>query len=234
LATLQEGLQKNPDSGDLRIALGTTAAEAGRYDLAVPQFEKVAADHPSDMDLQAQLAVMYQKHGDSDKAVAEFRKIRDLAPGNAGAAALLAGALDQAGRKHEAIELYRKSLALRPGVPVVLNNLAYLLTETGGDLNEALRLADEARQKEPGNVLFADTVGWIYFQKKDVAAALQVFENLKRKDDSNATVRFHLGMTLLALGQSDAGYSELRAARDRHPSHEETTQIDRLLVRAQR
>jgi uncharacterized protein HemY len=60
--------------------------------------------------------------------------------------------------------------------PAALNNLAYLISETpGGDLTQALTLAQKANQKLPQAPEIADTLGWIYLKKNLTDNALEIF-----------------------------------------------------------
>jgi len=44
---------------------------------------------------------------------------------------------------------YRQALRLDPGNPEIMNNLAYLILETGGSPDEALTMAQQAKAKTP-------------------------------------------------------------------------------------
>jgi cellulose synthase operon protein C len=47
---------------------------------------------------------------------------------------------------------------------VVANQLAYIYLEHGGDVNVALGLAQQAKQKMPDSPNVADTLGWAYYK----------------------------------------------------------------------
>lgn len=72
---------------------------------------------------------------------------------------------------------YRLALQLDPGLAVAKNNLAMLLANRGEELDEAMRLAQEAVQAEPGNASFVDTLGSVCAARGDYDAAI---EQLKR------------------------------------------------------
>jgi len=62
-------------------------------------------------------------------------------PNNGVALSTLALVLDAAGRWPEARRAYEEVVKLDPNNGVALNNLAYLLSEHGGDLDDALTKA---------------------------------------------------------------------------------------------
>ena len=52
------------------------------------------------------------------------------------------------------------------------NNLAYLLTESGGDLDRALELAQQAKEQMPDDGSAADTLGWVLLKRGVPSAAI--------------------------------------------------------------
>jgi tetratricopeptide (TPR) repeat protein len=122
-------------------------------------------------------------------------------------------------------------LKIDPNNGFVLNNLAYLLAETGENLDEALKMAQDAQRLIKGNPAIDDTLGWVYLKKGLTGSAVQVFQNIVQKDPKNATYRYHLGAALLASGERDKAKEELHKALENRPSPVETETIDRLLAK---
>ena len=56
---------------------------------------------------------------------------------------------------------------------MTLNNYAYFLTETGGDIDKALEMSKESLDLEPENPTYLDTYARILFKKKDYKEALE-------------------------------------------------------------
>ena len=59
------------------------------------------------------------------------------------------------------MEAYERILAENPRFAPAANNLAYLLSETGGDKERALQLAHVAKEAAPDEPHISDTLGWI-------------------------------------------------------------------------
>lgn len=71
------------------------------------------------------------------------------------------------GQLHEAIKILEDALSANPEDPQLANNLAWLYIEHQPDnTNEAMRLAQLSYERMPGNAAVADTLGWIYYNKK--------------------------------------------------------------------
>ncbi len=74
-----------------------------------------------------------------------------------------------------------------PDNPVALNNMAYALAETGGDLDAALNMAQRAKQRLPHRLDVLDTLGWIYMKKNLSDSAIQLFREIVRQDPNRST-----------------------------------------------
>jgi predicted Zn-dependent protease len=110
-----------------------------------------------------------------------------------------------------------------------LNNIAYSLAETGGNLDEALRLAQHALQKKPGHPTLTDTLGWIYLKKGMKDSAVQTFTNLVRQQPQDPTFRYHLGMAFLEKGDKTKAKSEFEKSLSNQPSSEDERKMRELI-----
>ena len=195
LAMLKGEERSFPKSIEVKKLIASVAAESGRLEIAIPYYRELAEADPTSADMRMQLGLLYQSQANLDSAIAEFSKAIQVSPNNALAHALHGKALEQAGRKQEAAISYRRSLAVDDGNTSVMNNLAYLTVEIGGDLDEALRLSRRAVERD-SNPDFRDTLGWVYLKKKDKGAALQIFQALIKQQPDNPIFRTHLEMAL--------------------------------------
>jgi predicted Zn-dependent protease len=132
----------------------------------------------------------------------------------------------------DARKIYEASLKQNANDGIVLNNLAYLIVESGGDPDLALTYAQRARKEMPHEAGFADTVGVIYLKKNLVDNALEIFEDLVRKNPGYPVFRLHLGEALLRKGETAKARKELQVALASKPSTEETARIKELLAKA--
>jgi Flp pilus assembly protein TadD len=229
---LRLDLEKGPQFNDVRVLLAKTAAQAGQNDLAASAYEEAARVQPNSPAIAIGFGLACQSRGDYPRAIAEFARAEKLDPAEGLPSAYLGRALDESGHPQEAILSYRRSLARESHDPWVMNNLAYLLAERGGDLNEAFRLADAAVRVNPGNPLFNDTLGWVYFRKKDYASAIQIFSGVRDKSPGDVEFRIHLSRALLASGDRNRVSGELLAAKALPCSPAQREQINRLIAEA--
>jgi len=230
---LTDALQKSPDSLMIHGQLANIAAMNGRYELAIAEFRRVLSYDRKSVQQRLRLAEVYELKGDYSSAIAMYTEAHELSPKDPIAALSLAAALGKAGRTTEARTQYQTVLSSHPNSANALNNLAYLLCETGGNLDEALSLAQRAIETTPGQPSFMDTMGYIYLKKGMRDSAIKTFGNLVRKYPKYATFRYHLGMALLENGDKTGARKELEAALANNPSREEAAKIKELVGKIQ-
>jgi tetratricopeptide (TPR) repeat protein len=229
ISVLRDGLKKWPDSTQIMAQLATTEALAGSYDLAISHFQKLAEADPKSAQYRLRIGEVYDLKGDLKKATEYYQQTYELAPNEPSLALTLADALARGGRTPEAKRLYQGVLKARPDNATAMNNLAFLIADTGGDLDEALRLAKQAMGKTPTEPNYSDTIGYIYLKQGQGDSALRTFGNLVRNNPMVATYRYHLGMALVAKGDKTAAKKELQAALAAHPGPQDEQRIKELL-----
>jgi len=87
-----------------------------------------------------------------------------------------------------------------------------LYCEHGGNLDEALRLAQHAKQLKPDDPNISDTLGWINYRKGLYRTALPLVSDAATRFPSEGLFQYHLGMALLKSGQSTQADRALRKA----------------------
>lgn len=99
---------------------------------------------------------------------------------------------------------YRKALKNVPDNPLVLNNLALVLTERGGPaLNEAQQLAQRATQLADKDANLLDTLASVYLKKGKLDLALQTIDQAIALDETTADWRLTKANILEAKGEID-------------------------------
>ena len=107
---------------------------------------------------------------------------------------------------------YEHALQIDASMALAANNLAYLYSEHGGDMDRALTLAQTANQLVPGNPDIADTLAWIYYKREHYGLALPLLTDAAKKAPENAAVQLHLGLTLYKTGDKAHSRQELEHA----------------------
>jgi tetratricopeptide (TPR) repeat protein len=226
---LSEESKKTPPSATVLNVLAVISLQAGKYPLAIDSFQRVVTANRSSFDAHLNLAEAYLVSGDSEKGAAELEKAQQLGDKNPASMMTLAAAFYSAGRPQESKDVLRRVVQLQPGNASALNNLAFLIMETGGDLDEAQRLAQQAVQKDGNDPHNQDTLGWVYFKKNVTDRGLAIFRHLVQKNQDDPTYRYHLGAALLRNGEKEQARTELLAALARKPQQGVEKSIRELL-----
>ncbi|MBZ5610602.1 MAG: tetratricopeptide repeat protein [Acidobacteriia bacterium] len=233
LDLLEAEKKRAPESLGTEALIVSTAEASGKFDLALSELAEMAAKSPNSAEVQIRIAELQKKQGHAAAALEALQRARQLDPKRRGLDAAMANLQEEMGKKTEAVASYRKALSETPDNPVVLNNLAYLLTETGGDLEEALRLVTQGVRKAPGNPNLQDTLAWVQLKKGNASAALPILSSITQKYPDDATFRYHYAAALLRSGDRTEARQQLQTALSKQPAQPLEQEIRTLLAQAQ-
>ena len=241
LGLLQKEAQRLPDRPELQLALGNVAVKAENYGLAVSQFQKLLQkellkqrpDEALVAGLYLRLGETYRRMGNINLALANLRKAVEKAPQpqSEGPKVQLSIMLDGLGQRNEARQLYQDILKQNPDNAPILNNLAYMMAESGTDLDQALRYAQRAKYVWPNNPEVSDTLGWIYIKKNLSDNAIDIFRDLTKRVPERSTFHYHLGMAFYQKGDKYQAKQSLQSALRYKPGKAEESKIRELLAK---
>jgi tetratricopeptide (TPR) repeat protein len=209
---LEADLAQFPNRPQVQYLLANGYAVSGNVGKAKQLFEQLAAAHPEFAPPQISLGELQFREGDVGRGLATVDKVARLAPRSIEPLMALGRLQEQAQRFEDARQTYRAALELDADNVQVLNNLAFVTAETGGNLEEALKMATEASKKLPNQPDVTDTIGYVYLKMKKGESAVQVFRNLAQKYPYNPTFRYHHGLALLETGDKGGAKMEFEAA----------------------
>jgi len=107
---------------------------------------------------------------------------------------------------------YQQALAIDPDFAVAAANLAWTYLRQNTNLNQALSLAEKARQLMPDVDSISETLAMAYYQQGLYAKAVPLFEDCVQKAPRDPSYHYHLGLALIAAGEPQMGRHELQAA----------------------
>ena len=225
--------KKAPNRIDLLVGLGMTSVRAGRYDDAIGYYQRVLdgldKDARSRGEVYLRMGDVYRLKGDDNNAIAMLQKARTVLPESEKVLNDLALTLDKAGRRPEAQKVYETIIRMNPNNGMALNNLAYLMVESGLDSDVALSYVQRAKQLLPDMPEVADTLGWIYLKKAQYDYAVNAFQDLVAKAPGHSTFHYHLAMAYKQKGDKGKAIEQLRDALKYNPTGEEHQKINDLL-----
>jgi tetratricopeptide (TPR) repeat protein len=214
---LDETVAKEPKNPLLWDMVGRFQVASGKPAEAEAAFLKSIELAPDSTAPYYQLGVLYASQKKFPESAKRLEKVIEKNDKNVGAHVLLGMVLNSEGKIEAANKEYRKALTLSPKHPLAANNLAANLADGGGNLDEALKFAQIAREAAPEDPRVGDTLGWIYYRKGLVDTAHPLIADAAGKMKDNAFLRYHLGMVLAKKGKNKEAAAELKAALSLDP-----------------
>lgn len=212
VARVQKQIAVEPKSGDLHFLLGRVQHSRGNLTAAEASYRRALELAPGLLGAYATLGHLYGTTGKNDDALDTLQKALAVNPEDVVVLMLTGIAYEQKGDFSNAKQAYRKVLDVGGGFAPAANNLAWLYSEHGGDPEEALQLAQSARQAEPADPHISDTLGWIYYKRGLYRRAVALLEDSAQKLPDSAVIHYHLGMTYYRLADNEAARQALSRA----------------------
>ena len=210
---LQDEIKSRPGDALLYRELGQVYLWEKKRSAAIPALQKALNLAPADPDSSILLADAYAAEKKPDDAIRVISEATQQHPKDADL--LFRGGMifEKLQRWDDARGSYERALQLDGDNALAKNNLAWLLAEHGGNIDVALKLAQQATEKLYSNPQVTDTIGWIYYKKGVYKTARDYLKQSVEKDEKNATFQYRLGMAEWKLGnQQEARRDLLRAA----------------------
>ncbi|MBI5068674.1 MAG: tetratricopeptide repeat protein [Deltaproteobacteria bacterium] len=188
-------------AGDARTAatrawllerLGRTEEALAVLRGAVAEREKTGEEEGTG-DLYDALAQTLSRAGRNREAVALLQGAVARRPRDESLLYALAVAQGRASDAEAALAQMKALLVLNPEHAEAMNFVGYSYAERGVKLDEAERLLLRALEIRPDNGFFLDSLGWVYFQKGDLARAISTLESADRLAGPEPTILEHLG-----------------------------------------
>ena len=224
--------EKKPDAArqhaEALIAKTTKSAEGyvllarvmlGQKDekMAELALQKAIAVQPESPAAYAMLARLQLSQKEPTKALANLQAIVAKNPRDGEALMLMSTIYQQQNNHAAARDTYEKLVVVNPKYAPAYNNLAYLYSEQFNQVDKAHEMAQKARELLPRDPNIADTLGWVLFQKRQYAQALDLLQESAEKLTTSAEVQYHLGMAHYMLGEEKAARAALQKAFELTP-----------------
>ncbi|HKL81358.1 MAG TPA: tetratricopeptide repeat protein, partial [Desulfobacter sp.] len=209
--------EENPSLAIIDLIQGRIYMTTGEIDMAEERFQKAVKRNP---DLSApweQLAVIRELKKDTDGAIKYYETLLALNKGHLPTYLNLSRIYRVRGDLKKAKAYLKQALAVKADYAPAANNLAFMLAETKSSMYEALRLAKTARDKEPNNPDFLDTLGWIYYLQGSYDMALPVLEESVKINPQNPIANYHLGWAYYDKKQFEKARAHMKKALELNP-----------------
>jgi len=216
LAALERALAARPDSPELLDLRGRTLTHLGRSDEARAAFEKAIAANPAYTPALEGLGLLALRRGELDKALELFERAATNDPDDPESAYRVAQVWLAKGDPAEAERRLNALVTRVPGHVGAANDLAFLLAQSGRDLDRALELAQRAVRLEDKPEI-RDTLATVQLARGETDAALETLDAALEKHPDAATLRFRKGEALARKGDGAGAREAYRRALEGGP-----------------
>ena len=207
---LEDVLEKAPDNAAARLQLIADAWERKDYDRVVTLCSAARQYNPDEMAFYYYQGVALSQQDKTDEALDTFKNgisvINEQSSPDivSDFYAIMGDLLHEKGDKQQAFAAYDSCLQWKPDNLGCLNNYAYYISESGGNLSKAEEMSYKTIKAEPKNATFLDTYAWILFRQERYAEAkIYIDQTLQCDSDSSAVIVEHAGDIYAKCGDID-------------------------------
>lgn len=208
-----------PNNPHIYVLLGQLLVLTNDYGQAEGAFKQAIELNDNVLDAYTGLAGVYLKRGHADEAIKEFKIALSKNPKLIGTYTVLGMIYESQKKYDEAQASYQEALKINPRFAPAANNLAWLMMERGENTDVALSYAQTAREVSPNDPSIADTLGWIYYQKKVYLQAASLLKEAAEKLPNEPLVHFHYGMALFKNGNKSEAVRSLERSLQLNVNH---------------
>jgi len=187
---------------------------------AEQHFKKAVEYNPTTLPPRVALAGIHAREKKMSLAISDYEDILKINPEYLPACMALGTIYDRQGEKEKAEKYYRKALKIKGDFAPAANNLAFILAEKGGNISEALRLAQLARQNMPKDANVMDPLGWIFYLQGTYDKAISEFKESLALNPDSAIANYHLGLALYETDEFEKAREHMKKALKLDPNFE--------------
>ena len=156
---------------------------------------------PADIDIISYLASFYEEDKRYDTAMTLLQKGLKQSPDNTTLMFKLGAIQDKAGLRQDCINTMKALIRKDPGHASALNYLGYTYAEMDIYLDEALELIRRALEIKPDDGYITDSLGWVYYKKKEYKKAVFYLEKAAEISKFETIIAAHLADAYVKTGQ---------------------------------
>ena len=224
---LEDVLEKAPDNAAARLQLIADAWERKDYDRVVTLCSAARQYNPDEMAFYYYQGVALSQQDKTDEALDTFKNgisvINEQSSPDivSDFYAIMGDLLHEKVDKQQAFAAYDSCLQWKPDNLGCLNNYAYYISESGGNLSKAEEMSYKTIKAEPKNATFLDTYAWILFRQERYAEAkIYIDQTLQCDSDSSAVIVEHAGDIYAKCGDIDKAVELWTEALKKSPDNQ--------------
>lgn len=202
---------------DIPLQIGLFYLDSDLNERALEIFNEYTAQYPEDGRYPFFSGIVYSEMDETELAEKSYLKAYRIDTTNVDVITNLGLLYDRKGDVEKTKYFYEKGYNIDPDNPLLNNNYAYHLAVTGGNLDKAERMSRYALSRDPENISYLDTYGWIHYKLGNYNLALENLEKALELGEPSAEVLEHLGDVYMALDRQSEALSTYRRSLELDP-----------------
>jgi tetratricopeptide (TPR) repeat protein len=211
-ARIVQAIEKSPKNAALLLLGARVDMTTGDPVAAEQKAQRALQADPQNMDVYDYLGRLYLRENKLEDARAQFAAMAERQPDSIPAKTMLALIYSTQGKFDESRKMYEDITSRNPNATVAANNLAWIYVTKKERLDDALVLAQRAKQRSPNSPEISDTLGWVYYTKDMPQLAIAPLAFSAQKDPRNPMYQYHLGMAYAKAKQAKEAREALETA----------------------
>ena len=199
---------------DARRRIAWSYKAEGHTDQALEFLKQLSREMPKVVPYYLDRSALYQAAGQLDLALGVLMEGLQSNPGDEDLTYQVGAIYDLTGDHDLAVAQMEKITAQNPKSARALNFIGYSYAERGIKLDEAEKLIRQALEQEPDNGAILDSLGWVFYQRKQYGEALKYLTQAVKKMPEEPEISTHLGDVYSVQGQKKKALQSYQKALD--------------------
>ncbi len=192
---------------DARIHTAFLYEEREEYQACENILRAMIVNYPDKVGLHRMLSSLRQKQDDNEGALKVLQDAMAQHPDDYKLRFALGVVYNDLGRALDSVTVMQALLKENPDDATVLNFIGYTYVEQGVQLDDAEKLLDRALELKPDSGYILDSMGWLFYVRKDYEKALEYLLRAQELVPDDPVIYDHLGDIYVELGRRDDAIS---------------------------
>ena len=202
---LLKQLKEDPDNMEAGYTLGIMHAKRGDFNKALEYLEKIE-QHPRGFvylnHIRTVLGYIYALEKKYVLSKQMLIKALDFSPEDITTLSILAYVFYKAKLYEQSLKYYKKAIKNDPENAKLLNNIGFILIETGLAVEKGIEYVEKALELNPDNASYLDSLGWGYYKTGDYETAIETLRKAFELAPDALEIKDHIRQILNITGEA--------------------------------
>jgi tetratricopeptide (TPR) repeat protein len=207
-------LKAEPDNINTLIIKGNIEYSEKQFYDAEKTFKKIIELDPLQYDFYLPLSKIYTNNNEIKKSISILKQGLSYFSDDTNLRYNLGMLYDKIGKRWKGIKEVRKILKKEPENAEALNFIGYTLCDMGRKLKTAEKLIKKALKLQPESGYITDSLGWLYYKKKEYEKALEFLKKAAEITKNDPIIFEHLGDVYIKLKNKEKALKNYKKAEE--------------------